>query len=42
MIVLDTDIVTLFSYGKNATLQSRIESVPDNEVLAVFPLFRMG
>jgi hypothetical protein len=29
MIVLDTDIVTLLSYGRNVTLQSRIESVPE-------------
>lgn len=41
MIVLDTDIVTLLSYGKNATLQSRIESVPEDEVLAIAVVTRM-
>ena len=41
MIVLDTDIVTLLSYGKNATLQSQIESVPDDEVLAIAIITRM-
>jgi tRNA(fMet)-specific endonuclease VapC len=41
MIVLDTDIVTLLSYGRNETLQSRIESVPEDEVLAVAVITRM-
>ncbi len=41
MIVLDTDIVTLLSYGTNATLQSRIESLPDDEVLAIAVVTRM-
>jgi tRNA(fMet)-specific endonuclease VapC len=35
MIVLDTDIVTLISYGKNEKLRKRLEDVPDDEELAI-------
>ena len=35
MIVLDTDIVTHISFGKNEKLLKRIELVPDDEELAV-------
>ena len=32
MIVLDTDIVTLISYGRNEKIRNRLESVRDEEV----------
>jgi predicted nucleic acid-binding protein len=35
MIVLDTDIVTHISFGKNEKLLKRIELVPEDEELAV-------
>ena len=35
MTVFDTDIVTLLTYGKTDKLKARIETVPDDEVLAV-------
>jgi hypothetical protein len=35
MIVLDTNIVTLISYGHNEKLRKRIEKVPGDEELAV-------
>jgi len=38
MIVLDTDIVTLLSYGKSAKLQERIATATDDEELAVSTL----
>jgi predicted nucleic acid-binding protein len=41
MIVLDTDIVTLLSYGRNEKLQGRIELVDDEEILAITFITRM-
>lgn len=41
MIVLDTDIVTLFSYGRNEKLRQRIEAVPEDEELAVTVITQM-
>ena len=35
MIVFDTDIVTLYSYGKTEQLQRRIAAVAESEELAV-------
>jgi len=35
MILLDTDTLTHFSYGKNPKLRNRIEQVPDDEILAI-------
>ena len=35
MIVFDTDIVTLLTYGKTDQLKARIEAVPDDEMMAV-------
>jgi predicted nucleic acid-binding protein len=35
MIVFDTDIITLLSYGQTAKLKERIEAVPEGEVVAV-------
>jgi predicted nucleic acid-binding protein len=35
MIILDTDILTLFAYGTNDNLRQQIESVDENEKLAV-------
>jgi predicted nucleic acid-binding protein len=41
MIVLDTDIVTLLSYGRNQKLRQRIEAVEEAEELAVTLITRM-
>ncbi len=41
MIVLDTDIVTLLSYGRNEKLRERVESVGEGEELAVTIITRM-
>src|SRR5438876_1180486 len=41
MTVLDTDIVTLLSYGKTDKLQARIAAVEEGEVLAVTVITRM-
>lgn len=41
MIVLDTDIVTLLSYGKSEKLQERIAAALEREVLAVTIITRM-
>jgi predicted nucleic acid-binding protein len=41
MIVLDTDIVTLVSYGKNDKLRNRIAAVGEEETLAVTVTTRM-
>jgi predicted nucleic acid-binding protein len=41
MIVLDTDIVTLLSYGRNEKLRQRIEALDENEELAVTIITRM-
>jgi tRNA(fMet)-specific endonuclease VapC len=41
MIVLDTDIVTLLSYGRAEKLQQRIASAEENEELAVTLVTRM-
>lgn len=41
MIVLDTDIVTLLSYGKTAKLQARIAAEKEGEVLGVTVITRM-
>jgi tRNA(fMet)-specific endonuclease VapC len=35
MIVFDTDIVTLLTYGKTDKLKAQIERMPEDEVLAV-------
>src|SRR4051794_26550358 len=35
MIVFDTDIITLLTYGQTPQLQGRIESLPEDEILAV-------
>jgi predicted nucleic acid-binding protein len=35
MIVLDTDISTLLSYGTNEKLNGRIDDMPEGEELAV-------
>jgi len=41
MIVLDTDIVTLLSYGRNEKLRERIAAVEEGEELAVTLITRM-
>jgi predicted nucleic acid-binding protein len=41
MIVFDTDIVTLLTYGRTDKLKARIEAVPNDEVLAVTVLTLM-
>lgn len=41
MIVLDSDIVTLISYGQTDKLQQRIAAVPESEELAVTIITRM-
>ena len=41
MIVLDTDIVTLLSYGRNEKLHKRIAAVEEGEELAVAIITRM-
>ena len=41
MTVLDTDTVTLLSYGTNETLRKRIEAVAGDDVLAVTVVTRM-
>ena len=41
MIVLDTDIVTLYSYGKTEELRRRLENVEATEILAVTVITRM-
>jgi tRNA(fMet)-specific endonuclease VapC len=41
MIILDTDIVTLLSYGTNENLPRRIEAVEQSETLAVTVITRM-
>jgi tRNA(fMet)-specific endonuclease VapC len=35
MIVFDTDIITLLTYGRTPKLKERIDAVPESEVLAV-------
>lgn len=35
MIVFDTDIITLLTYGQTPTLRDRIALVPEGEILAV-------
>lgn len=41
MIVLDSDIVTLLSYGQTDTLRQRMAAVPESEELAVPIITRM-
>jgi tRNA(fMet)-specific endonuclease VapC len=41
MIILDTDIVTLFSYGRTEKLHERIAAVEEGEELAVIIITRM-
>ncbi len=41
MIVLDTDIVTLLSYGQTDKLQQRMKAVPESEELATTIITRM-
>jgi tRNA(fMet)-specific endonuclease VapC len=41
MIVLDTDIVTLLSYGKTEKLHARIAAVEENEELVIAIITRM-
>jgi predicted nucleic acid-binding protein len=41
MIVLDTDILTLLSYGRNEKLRERIAAVEEGEELAVAVITRM-
>jgi tRNA(fMet)-specific endonuclease VapC len=41
MIILDTDIVTLLSYGKNEKLRVRMEEVKVDEELAITVITRM-
>lgn len=41
MTILDTDIVTLLSYGKTEKLRGRIEAVGEEEELAVTVVTRM-
>jgi predicted nucleic acid-binding protein len=41
MTILDTDIVTLISYGTNEKFRERIEAVKDDEELAVTIITRM-
>jgi predicted nucleic acid-binding protein len=41
MIVLDTDIVTLLSYGRTEKLRQRLEAVEEGEELAVTIITRM-
>lgn len=41
MIVLDTDIATLLSYGRNEKLRKRIEAIEAREELAVAIITRM-
>lgn len=41
MIVLDTDIVTLLSYGRNEKLRQRLDAVEEGEELAVTLITRM-
>jgi tRNA(fMet)-specific endonuclease VapC len=41
MIVLDTDIVTLLSYGRTDKLRSRIEQVESDEILGITIITRM-
>jgi tRNA(fMet)-specific endonuclease VapC len=35
MIVFDTDVITLLTYGQTAKLRERIEAVPEGETMAV-------
>jgi predicted nucleic acid-binding protein len=41
MIVLDTDIVTLLSYGRNERLRQHIEAAHESEELAITIITRM-
>jgi predicted nucleic acid-binding protein len=41
MIVLDTDVLTLLSYGKEKKIAERIESIPAGEVLVITAITRM-
>jgi predicted nucleic acid-binding protein len=41
MIVLDSDIVTLISYGQTDKLQQRLAAVPESEELAITLITRM-
>jgi tRNA(fMet)-specific endonuclease VapC len=41
MIVLDTDLVTLISYGRNEKLRQRLDAVEEGEELAIALVTRM-
>jgi len=41
MILLDTDTLTHFSYGKNDRLREQIETAPEEDVLAVALITRI-